>query len=140
MALILDTGPVVAALDAGDPDHARCAELIASTAEERVIPAPVLVEVEYLLRPWPDAFEALVADCEAGHYRVFELAPGWLSRATATLARYRDLGVGLVDVAVLLTVEAFSEERLATLDHRHFAVLRPAHCEALELLPAASAE
>lgn len=48
---------------------------------------------------------------------------------------YRDLDVGFVDAAVLAVVERFGEPKLATLDRRHFAAVRPRHREALELLP-----
>jgi len=40
----------------------------------------------------------------------------------------------LEDVIVTL-LERLGERRVATLDHRHFGVVRPAHAEALELLP-----
>jgi adenylate kinase family enzyme len=36
---------------------------------------------------------------------------------------------------VLAVTERFRESKLATLDHRHFAVVRPRHVGALELLP-----
>jgi predicted nucleic acid-binding protein len=49
---------------------------------------------------------------------------------------YKDLRVGYVDCAVLAIVERLGENRLATLDHRHFATMRPSHVGALELLPA----
>jgi hypothetical protein len=42
----------------------------------------------------------------------------------------------LVDAAVLAVVERLREPKLATLDRRHFTVMRPRHIEALELLPA----
>ena len=47
MALVLDTGPLLAAIDADDDDHASCAELLRRTAEARVLPSPVLVELDY---------------------------------------------------------------------------------------------
>jgi hypothetical protein len=46
-----------------------------------------------------------------------------------------DLGLGFVDPAVLAVTERFREPKLATLDHRHFSVVRPGHANALELLP-----
>jgi hypothetical protein len=49
VALILDTGPIVAALNAADPDHAACAALLTQSPEDLVIPVPVLVEVDYWL-------------------------------------------------------------------------------------------
>ena len=47
MALILDTGPLYASLDRNDADHAACKTLIEQAEEPLVIPAPVLVEVDY---------------------------------------------------------------------------------------------
>jgi predicted nucleic acid-binding protein len=57
-------------------------------------------------------------------------------RAAELLPTYADLKVGFVDAVVLAVTERLGEPKLATLDHRHFGVMRPRHCEALELLPA----
>lgn len=135
MALILDTGPLVALLDATDPEHERCAALIQESAESRVVPVCVLVEVEYLLRPWPSAFPALLAEFDSGALELLDLPKRWLRRAGELLERYRDLSLGLVDATVLAATEMLDEPKLATLD-RHFATVKPAHCEALRLLPA----
>jgi hypothetical protein len=45
------------------------------------------------------------------------------------------LAVGIVDASILAVVERLGEPKVATLDHRHFATMRPAHIEALQLLP-----
>jgi predicted nucleic acid-binding protein len=135
MALILDTGPLVALLDASDPDHERCAELIQASDERRVVPVCVLVEVEYLLRPWPSALPALLAEFEGGALELLDLPKRWLQRAGELLERYRDLSLGLVDATVLAATEMLDEPKLATLDRRHFHTVKPAHCETLRLLP-----
>ena len=46
MALVLDTGPLLAALDAADPDHERCASLLSEASEDLVIPILVLAELD----------------------------------------------------------------------------------------------
>jgi uncharacterized protein len=135
MALILDTGPLVALLDATDPEHERCSELVQSCEERRLVPVCVLVEVEYMLRPWPRAFAALLADLDSGALELLELPKRWLLRAGELLERYRDLSLGLVDASVLAATEMTREPKLATLDRRHFHAVRPSHCEALVLLP-----
>jgi predicted nucleic acid-binding protein len=135
MALIVDTGPLVALLDATNPDHDRCRELLEQSAEPRMVPVCVLVEVEYMLRPWPEAFAALLEDFEAGALELLELSTRWLLRAGELLDRYRDLPLGLVDATVIAATEMLSEPKVATLDHRHFAVVRPAHTSALTLVP-----
>jgi hypothetical protein len=135
VALIIDTGPLVSLLDATDPDHDRCTQLLQDTGEQRVVPTCVLVEVEYLLRPWPDAFSALLSDFAAGGFELLELPLQWVLRAGELLERYRDLQLGLVDASVVAATEMLDEPKLATLDRRHFAVIRPAHTPALTLLP-----
>ena len=136
MALIVDTGPLVALLDASDPEHDRCADLLQAATEPRVIPVCVLVEVEYLLRPWPAAFPALLRAIDEGGFELLELSPRALMRAGELIDHFRDLQLGLVDATVLAAAEMLEEPKLATLDRRHFSVVRPAHVEALELLPA----
>jgi predicted nucleic acid-binding protein len=135
MALILDTGPIVALLDATDPEHQRCVELLQENGERRLVPVCVLVEVEYLLRPWPNAFKALLAEFESGALELLDLPRRWLLRAGELLVRYHDLSLGLVDATVVAATEMLGEPKLATLDRRHFHAVRPKHCEALKLLP-----
>jgi uncharacterized protein len=138
VALILDTGPLYASLDRSDQDHAACRALIETADEPLVIPAPVLVEVDYWIhqRLTPGALVALLADIEAAAYRVADLESTDYARVRELCDRYADADIGFVDAAVLAIVERFSESKLATLDRRHFAMLRPRHREALELLPA----
>jgi predicted nucleic acid-binding protein len=45
MALAFDTGPLLAALDAADPDHERCAALLSEAREDLVVPILVLAEI-----------------------------------------------------------------------------------------------
>lgn len=121
MALILDTGPLYASLDRDD------AELL--------VPAPVLVEVDYWIhaRLHPGVLVALLEDIIVGAYRVEELRPEDYERVRQVCDQYAD--VGFVDAAVLAVVERLNEPKLATLDRRHFALLRPRHVDALRLLP-----
>jgi predicted nucleic acid-binding protein len=135
VALIFDTGPLVALLDTSDPDHERCAAFAAATRERRLIPVCVLVEVEYMLRPWPRAFAGLLVDIDRGAFELLDLPKRWLLRAGDLVERYRDSSLGLVDATVIAATEMLDEPKLATLDRRHFGAVRPCHCEALRLLP-----
>lgn len=136
MALVVDTGILIAGIDAGDRDHVACAELLAGTRERRLVPAPVLVELDHLLRRLhPEAMSRFLGEIVAGAFEVVDLMLEDLARVRVLLDDYRDLRVGYVDAAVLAVVERFGEEKLATLDRRHFAVMRPRHVAALTLLP-----
>jgi predicted nucleic acid-binding protein len=137
VALILDTGPLYASLDRSDDDHSACRGLIESAAEPLVIPAPVLVEVDYWIhrRLHPGVLVALIDDIRAGAYQVADLTAGDYRRIRELCDRYADLDIGFVDAAVIAVVERLDEPKLATLDHRHFSVVRPLHRESIALLP-----
>ncbi|MBI4289828.1 MAG: PIN domain-containing protein [Chloroflexi bacterium] len=137
MALVLDTGPLYATLDRTDAQYRRCLDLLQDTVEPLVIPAPVLIEVDWLVhtRLHAGVFLALLDDILAGAYRVEELHPEDYGRIRELINRYADADVGFVDAAVFALVERLNEPKLATLDHRHFAILRPRHVDALRLLP-----
>lgn len=137
MALVLDAGPIVAFLDAGDRDHARCRSLLTKSSERLVVSVTVLSEVEYWLRKrgGGDAWSTFVDDLARGSY---ELDRGHLrdvARARDLTVQYVDLDLGFVDASVIALCERLGEEKVATLDRRHFSVVRPQHCERLALLP-----
>ncbi len=139
MALILDTGPLYASLDRSDADHEACRRLIEDAGEPLVIPAPVLVEVDYWihLRLNPGVLVALLDDIVTGAYMVEALLPEDYRRVQQLSDRYADSDIGFVDAAVLAIVERLGEPKLATLDRRHFGLLRPRHVDALTLVPSA---
>lgn len=138
MALVLDTGPIVALLDAGDPEHERCAAMVDDVGEDLVVPAPVLVEVDYWLLKLhgPEPWGLFLEDVRRGAYRLHHLGEPGLLRAAALERDYLSLDLGLVDAAVVVTCEELGETKVATLDRRDFSVVKPRHCDALALLPA----
>ena len=137
MALICDTGPLLAALDAADPDHERCARLLTTSDEDLVVPALVLAELDYWCsRRLPtEAWLIFLDDLLAGVYRVESPTGADLARCRDLQARYADLALGIVDASVVALAERLGEPKVAALDQRHFRAVRPAHLEALELRP-----
>jgi predicted nucleic acid-binding protein len=102
-----------------------------------VIPAPVLVELDQLMatRRHPEAMYLLLDDIAAGRSHVEDLMPEDYRRIRQVIERYADSNIGFVDAAVLAVVERLDEPKLATLDRRHFGILRPRHRTSLTLLP-----
>lgn len=137
MALILDTGPLLAAIDAADPDHGACAALLQDVTEDLVVPALVLAELDYWCgrRLGPGAWLTFLDDVIAGAFRVECPTTADLERCRGLQDQYADLGLGVVDASVIALAERIDERRIATLDHRHFGVVRPAHTAAFELRP-----
>jgi predicted nucleic acid-binding protein len=136
VALVVDSGVLYAAIDATDQHHLRCAEILSQAREARVVPSPVLTEIDWLCSSSPHERFSLVLDqVKSGALEVEDLIENDYDRIAELLRTYADLKVGFVDAAVLAVVERLREPKLATLDHRHFTVMRPRHIEALELLP-----
>ncbi len=62
------------------------------------------------------------------------MAEDW-ARMAELVWKYRDLPLGSVDASVIVAAERLGETVIATLDRRHFSVVRPAHVQAFEILP-----
>lgn len=138
MALVVDTGVLYAAIDGADRDHGRCKELLESRDDVIVIPTPVLVEVDQLRSRRSaglDTWQALCREIDGGAYSLFGTTPSMVRRASEVQLRYADMPIGYVDAFVFVTCEALGETSVATLDHRHFSVLRLKGRRPLELLP-----
>ena len=137
MALVLDTGVLYAALDRHDGAHAACRGLLEGATEALVLPSPILPEVDYWVSKalGAGAMIALLADIERGAFRVEDLVDVDYRRISEVLDKYSDQDVGFVDAAVLAVTERLEEKKVATLDRRHFAVLRTRNGRTLKLVP-----
>lgn len=126
----------MAAFDVADADHTACEKLLDTSREPRIVPAPVLAEVDYFLRGYTGSFGKVLDQIRRRALIIEDLTTQDYGRIGELLRTYADLHVGFVDCAVLAVTERLGERKLATLDRRHFTVMRPRHCLALELLPA----
>jgi predicted nucleic acid-binding protein len=138
MALVVDTGVIYAALDENDADHSNCFELLSSEKEQLVVPAPVLVELDYFIgkNASVDAWVVFCEDLAAGAYTVFSIDAGLAVQCARLQATYADSNLGFVDASVFITCEVLGEDRVATLDRRHFGMLRTSKDKSLRILPA----
>jgi len=135
--MITDTGVVYASMDRSDPSHPVCLELLERTGDPLVVPSPVLVELDWLgdARGVP-VLDATLVSVENGSIEVIDLSPADYTRIRELCRQYQDLGLGMVDASVIAVAERLGEETIATLDHRHFSVVRPRHVTAFTLVPA----
>lgn len=79
---------------------------------------------------------ALRDDVATGAYLIEDLTVEDDRRVRELCHTYADAGIGFVDAVVFAIVERFREPKLASLDRRHFGILRPRHVDHLQLLPA----
>jgi uncharacterized protein len=123
-----------------DNDHHACVELFTGlhlARRELLVPAPVVAEVGYLLQREADAdVEAMFLDSLAeGDLTPVELTADDYRRAAEIVRRYADLPLGTTDACVIAVTERLRLTEVATLDRRHFSVVRPGHVSSLTLLP-----
>ena len=93
-----------------------------------LVPEPVIVEVDQLLRSRVGAHAArlFLESIAAGEHSVVNVSPGLLRRAVELDSAFADLDLGYVDSAVMAIAE---RDRLAvlTFDFEHFRATRPDH-------------
>jgi predicted nucleic acid-binding protein len=132
---VVDAGPLYAATDSSDQDHARCVATLERTDLDLVIPALVIAEVTFIVgrRLGPDV-EAEFLAALAGFDVEAPVAEDW-PRIAELAAQYRDFPLGGTDASVVALAERLETDVLVTLDHRHFGAVRPRHCSAFRLLP-----
>ncbi|HEY2303057.1 MAG TPA: PIN domain-containing protein [Acidimicrobiales bacterium] len=135
--MLVDAGPLYAYVDEDDDHHVECLELVETHPGPLLVPVLVVTEVAYLLaaRLGSDAEIRFLGDFAAGNLIDQPVAAeDWL-RIAALVGQYRDLALGTVDASVVAAAERLGVVQIATLDRRHFTVVRPSHAPAFELLP-----
>lgn len=107
MKVLVDSAPLVAAADRRDSGHALAASLIGKLRRAAVIPTPVLVEVDHILRSRLGSFSArrFLSAVAGGTYEVAYLSAGLFRRAVELEGQYADLNLGLADTSVMAIAE-----------------------------------
>ena len=135
--LIVDTGVIVAATDRSDRFHVRCVELLESASGPLVTTAMVIAECSYLIeRELGSDTESLLYQSIVDKTLLIEdlTARDW-ERIRDLVTTYRTLPLGGTDASLIAIAERLGQTTIATLDQRHFNVVRPAHVAAFVLLP-----
>lgn len=135
--LIVDAGPLYAAAARRDRNHRRCAEMLTQAERPLLVPALVVTEVAYLLadRIGPHAEVAFAKALERGELIAEPVLDADWRRIAELSEQYSDLPLGVVDASVVALAERRGLDTIATLDHRHFATVRPRHADAFRLVP-----
>ncbi|HYS52952.1 MAG TPA: PIN domain-containing protein [Thermoanaerobaculia bacterium] len=133
--ILVDAGPLVAVIDAGDGQHERCTIALRSIEEPLLTVWPALTEAMYLLRFSLEAQEAIWGDVEKGTLRLADLDADDFPRMRHLMRKYRDLPMDLADAALVAVAERERISRIFTLDRRDFEVYRPAGIRRFEIIP-----
>ncbi len=135
--LIVDTGPLLATADRNDPDHHICRALLEAEPGQLTTTAMVIAEAAYLIcrQLGPSAEAALYTSITSHELVVANLSDADWKRVGELVTSYASLPLGGTDASLVAIAERLGSTRIATLDHRHFTVVRPAHTSSFTLLP-----
>ncbi len=134
--LLVDTNVLLAGADISTPEHDRCAALL-DERTDLALSAPVAIETAWMIesRLGPRAEAAFVSSIADGELVVVDLTSGDWARCAELLRIYHDMRLGLVDASVVAVAERLGLTTIATLNRRDFAVVRPSHVDAFDLVP-----
>ncbi len=122
---MVDTGPLVAYLDVGDPSHGVVSDLWAGLAGRIVTTSAVITEAMHLVSRAPTGPRLLAELVTASSMEIFDLsrAPE-LGEAVLLMERYHDAPMDFADATLVLLAEALDVHEILTLDRRGFATFR----------------
>jgi predicted nucleic acid-binding protein len=135
--LLVDAGPLYAYVDADDRHHASSLRLLETHPGPLVVPMLVITEVTYLLatRLGAEPEVRFLGDLASGAFTIEPVRAGDWLRIAELVATYRDLPLGTVDASLVAAAERLGITEAATVDRRHFSIVRPRHTDAFSLLP-----
>jgi uncharacterized protein len=107
MKFLIDTGPLLAAVDARDPAYELAARAMNRMRRNAIVPSPVLVEVDHLVRQrvGDKSARRFLGTVERGGHEVAYVTAGLTRRAVEFDRKYADLNLGLVDGCVMAIAE-----------------------------------
>lgn len=135
--LIVDAGPLYAVANEDDIDHTACHDLLVNATGPLIVAQLVVAEVAYLVgnRLGAQAEVAFARSIADGELTVEPVLDSEWSRIAELVDQYSDMPLGMADASVIALAERHKAREIATLDRRHFSVVRPKHVDGFILLP-----
>lgn len=133
--VLVDAGPLVALIDAGDPSHHVCVEALRELRDPLITVWPALTEAMYLLRGSWRGQRALWSRVEDNALALAPLDEGDVPRMRELMEKYRDLPMDMADAALVRVAERDDITRVFTLDRKHFSTYRPGRRRRFAVLP-----
>jgi len=122
---LLDTGPLVAYLDAKDPAHAEVAACLGGFSGQLSTTSAVITEAMYFVSVSASGPGLLADFVTASNMQVYDFAqPKALREAATLMAKYANVPMDYADATLVLLAEYLGLEDILTLDRRGFSTYR----------------
>ena len=126
--MIVDTSALLAYFNAREPDHEAVSGVIDNNDDGLLVVSPyVVAELDYLVaqRIGVDAELAVLRELSNGAWELAAVGVAELELATSVIEKYGDQDIGVADASIVVLADRYHTRTIATLDRRHFDVLRP---------------
>lgn len=116
--IFVDTGPLVAIVDAGDHAHEGCHDVLRRTRKQMIVTWPVLTETMHIAhnRGGYVAQQAVWRMFDMGGCRLLEDTKPLLPRIQALMNKYKDTPMDLADASIIASAESTGWFTVFTLD------------------------
>jgi predicted nucleic acid-binding protein len=133
--ILLDTGPIVATLDASDQWHATCAAAVVQLIDRCVTTEAIVTEACHLVGRGTN--QTLVLDFLLdAEVPVLALDRAALRHAARLMTRYANVPMDFADASLVAIGDALRIHEVLTTDRRGFQCYRSASGKAFQLNPA----
>jgi uncharacterized protein len=135
--VIVDTSAILAFFDRDEPDHEALAAVLSQSSEPLVVSPYVIAEVDYLIgtRLGVAAEIAALRELAGGAWDLATIDSIDLARTVPIIERYADHAISVADASNVVLADRYRTTTVATLDRRHFSVLRPLSGGYFAILP-----
>lgn len=132
---LIDTGPLVAFFDRGDPAHKAVRELLSNFRGRLCTTGAVICETMHFLPDVEDGPEKLEAFVSLSSMDIFECTQSvQLKEAVVLMKRYRDIPMDFADATLVCLAAGLAVSNILTLDRRGFKTYRTSEKKSFNLL------
>jgi predicted nucleic acid-binding protein len=135
--VIVDTSALMAFFDAKDADHERVSVVLTESPRPLIVSALVVAELDYLIlsRYGIAAELAALNELASSAWTISWLTGPEYAAAVEIVRNYRDQQIGLTDASEIILAARHQTTTIATLDRRHFNVLRLPDGKPVHIIP-----
>lgn len=125
--IIADTSGLYAIFNRRQPEHRAARDAVERDGGPLVLSPLVLAELDYfvLTRLGAPAEQKVLAELKSPAYRLAAFTDDDFQLASEVAVKYGDMELGLTDASIVVQAARHKTTRILSLDHRHFAAVRP---------------
>lgn len=132
---LLDTGPLVAYLDARDPLHEACSATLGRFKGQLATTSAVITEAMHFLGHYENGPTLLLDFITGTSLSIADYCqPEQFRRAVGLMLKYADTPMDFADATLVLLAEDLDQRGIFTIDRRGFATFRTPSGKRLEIV------